>query len=158
MIDGVMGERGLCEASPLRRVHGACDHCVGCGKEMATILVVDDEPMMLRLCANMLMQGNHEVLQARGGQEALDVLQKGPVDLALLDVIMPEMNGIELAAHILRKYPATKILLMTGFGPREVATIAGKENPYRILWKPFKAESLLQMIENVLGESDCASE
>jgi DNA-binding NtrC family response regulator len=46
---------------------------------------------------------------------------------------------------------------MTGFGPREIAEVAGKDNPYRILWKPFKTESLLQMIENVLGESERAS-
>ena len=124
---------------------------------MAKLLVVDDEPMMLRLLANMLARGQHDVTQATGGEEALALLRSKSVDIALLDVIMPKMNGIELAGRIRQSYPNTKILLMTGFGPREIAEVAGKDNPYRILWKPFKTESLLQMIENVLGESERAS-
>jgi DNA-binding NtrC family response regulator len=120
---------------------------------MSIILVVDDEPMMLRLCTNMLMRAQHDVLSAASGADALHLLQNKPADLALLDVIMPGMNGIELAARIQKTNPDTKILLMTGFGPREIAQVAGKENPYRIIWKPFKTESLLQMIQNVLGET-----
>ncbi len=118
---------------------------------MATILVVDDEPMMLKLCTNMLMHGHHDVIQAGGGTEALRLLQGRPADLALLDVIMPGMNGMELAGRIQAMSPSTRILLMTGYGPREIAQVAGKENPYRILLKPFKTESLLQMVENVLS-------
>lgn len=120
---------------------------------MSTILVVDDEPIMLKLCTTMLQRGNHQVLQAAGGAEALALLQNSHADLALLDVMMPKMNGIELAGRILKKSPQTKILLMTGYGPREIMEVAGKDNPYRIMWKPFKTESLLQMIDNVLGES-----
>ena len=124
---------------------------------MANILVVDDEPMMLRLCANILALGHHEVMEAGSGQEALQLLQTRTPELALLDVVMPGINGIELAARILRKSPDTKIVLMSGYGPREIANITGKENPHRIIWKPFKAESLLRMIDNVLGESAGAS-
>jgi len=118
---------------------------------MATILVVDDEPMMRKLCVNILRRGQHEVFQAEDAQKALQSLQGQPVDLALLDVMMPGMNGIILARRIQQTHPNTKILLMTGYGPREIAQLAGKENPYRIIWKPFKAESMLQMVENVLG-------
>jgi DNA-binding NtrC family response regulator len=124
---------------------------------MATILVVDDEPMMLKLCANMLMRSQHDVLQAANAQEALQVLQNNTVELALLDVMMPGMNGIKLAERIQQENPNTKILLMTGYGPREIAQVAGKENPYRIIWKPFKTESLVQMVENVLGDSTSTS-
>ena len=124
---------------------------------MATILVVDDEPMMLRLCANVLLLGHHDVLEASNGPDALQVLERSTADLALLDVVMPGMNGIDLAGRILRKSPNTRIVLMSGYGPREIANITGKENPYRIIWKPFKAESLLRMIENVLGESESPS-
>jgi DNA-binding NtrC family response regulator len=120
---------------------------------MANILVVDDEPLMRKLCTNILVRGQHHVLEAGEGEAALQLLRTTPADLALLDVVMPGMNGIELAARIQQGYPNTKVLLMSGFGPREVARVAGKENPYRIIWKPFKTESLLQMIENVLGES-----
>ena len=121
---------------------------------MATILVVDDEAMMLKLCFQILRRGQHEVFQAAAGPEALQLLRERPVDLALLDVMMPQMNGITLAGCIQRMYPKTKVLLMTGYRQSEIEQIAGKENPYRIIWKPFKAESLLRMIENVLGESE----
>ena len=120
---------------------------------MARIVVVDDDPMMLKVCTNMLRRGQHQVLEAAGGQQALQLLQGTPVELALLDVIMPGMNGIELAARIQEASPATRILLMTGYGPKEIAQVAGKENPHRIIWKPFKTESLLQMIENILAAS-----
>jgi len=120
---------------------------------MATILVVDDELTMLNLCENILRMGGYEVLKASGGQEAFTVLQGNTADLVLLDVIMPGMNGIEVAKRIQSMTPSTKIVLMTGYGPHEIARVAGSNNPYRIIWKPFKAESLLRMIENVLEEA-----
>jgi CheY-like chemotaxis protein len=102
--------------------------------------------------------GGYKVLQATGGEEAFRVLQRGDAvpDLALLDVIMPGMNGIELARRLQERYPTIKIVLMSGYGPREVSRVVGSENPYRIIWKPFKAQSLLQMIDNVMSESSGA--
>jgi DNA-binding NtrC family response regulator len=120
---------------------------------MATILVVDDEPMTLNLCVRMLRAGHHDALQASSGEGALQLLQERTADLALIDVVMPGMNGIVLAAEIQRLYRNTEIVLMTGYGPKEIVNIAGKENPYRIIWKPFKTESLLQMIDNVLDKA-----
>jgi DNA-binding NtrC family response regulator len=86
-------------------------------------------------------------------KRALQLLQERTADLALIDVVMPGMNGIVLAAEIQRLYRNTEIVLMTGYGPKEIVNIAGKENPYRIIWKPFKTESLLQMIDNVLDKA-----
>ena len=126
---------------------------------MATILLVDDEPTVLKLCNQILNLGGYTVLQATGGEEAFRLLQRsGTVpDMALLDVIMPVMNGIELARKLQSTYPTVKIVLMSGYGPREVARVVGAENPYRIIWKPFKAQSLLQMIDNVMSEPTGAS-
>jgi DNA-binding NtrC family response regulator len=120
---------------------------------METILVVDDEPTVLSLCERILKLGSYSVISANGGEQALTALQKSsePVDLALLDVMMPGMNGIELAKRIQSTYPNTQIVLMSGFGPKEIGRVAGGENPFRIIWKPFKTESLLRMIENALA-------
>ena|SRR2546427_9927166 len=119
---------------------------------MQTILLVDDEPTMLRLCQQILESGGYEVLPAANAAEALRLLQSdtGAVDLLLSDVVMPGMNGIELAKRIQNTNPHTKIVLMTGYSAGEITRLSGKNNPYRIIWKPFKAESLLRMIENVL--------
>ena len=92
-------------------------------------------------------------MPANGGEAALRVVaQNGetPIDLALLDVMMPVMNGVELARRIQKLSPATKIVLMSGFGPKEIGAVVG-QHPYRLIWKPFKTESLLQMIENALA-------
>jgi CheY-like chemotaxis protein len=121
---------------------------------METILVVDDEPVVLRLCQAILQRGGYAVLPATSGEEALRILHASAttIDLALLDVMMPGMNGIELATEIERTNQGTKVVLMSGYGPREIVRVVGV-HPYRIIWKPFKTESLLQMIENALGNS-----
>ncbi len=119
---------------------------------MATILVVDDEPVVLNLCKQMLQLGGATVLTASGGAEALRIFQseKQTIDLALLDIMMPQMNGIELASRLKAANPAVRIVLMTGYSLREIQQLAGDGSPYRIIWKPFKAQSLLRMIENAL--------
>ena len=121
---------------------------------MSTILVVDDEPTVLSLCKRMLQVGGYEVLQASGGEAALRLAAdaQNSIDLALLDVIMPVMNGIELAARLRAATPELPIVLMSGYSLREIDRIVGK-HPYRIIWKPFKTESLLRMIENALEKS-----
>jgi CheY-like chemotaxis protein len=121
---------------------------------MATILVVDDEPVVLRLCQTIMRRGGHESVAASGGAEALRLVQDdaGAIDFALIDVMMPVMNGIELAGRIRQMRPAVKIVLMSGFSPREILPLVGS-HPYRVIWKPFKSESLLQMIENASDDS-----
>jgi len=141
---------------PSASVSGNC-HLGERGEDISleTILLVDDEPGVLRLCYQILNLDGYRVLQATSGEEALRLLQKNSegLDLALLDVIMPGMNGIELAKRIQAIYPNTPIILMTGYGPHEIARVVGDNNPYRIIWKPFKADSLRRMIENVISGS-----
>jgi CheY-like chemotaxis protein len=99
-----------------------------------------------------LSRGGYKVLEARSGADALRAVQATgtPIRLALLDVVMPEMNGFELASRLRQIDANTEILLMSGYSVNEVRNIAGGDCPYRIIWKPFKTESLLRMIQNVL--------
>ena len=114
--------------------------------------MVDDEPTVLNLCRRILQLGGYAVVSANNGNDALRALQSNPdpIDLALLDVMMPGMNGIELATRIQGSKPGTPVVLMSGFGPQEIARVAGDIKSYRIIWKPFKTESLLRMIENAM--------
>src|ERR1035438_8570341 len=111
---------------------------------METILLVDDEPAVLALCLTILKSGGYNVLSASSGQDALRLLQESAtdVDLALLDVMMPGMDGVELATRIRTKNLETKIVLMSGCAPKEIASVRDN-SPYGIIWKPFKTESLL---------------
>jgi CheY-like chemotaxis protein len=124
---------------------------------METVLLVDDEPMVLEMCTTILKLGGYTVLVASNGAEALRLLQSaGAIDIALLDVMMPGMNGLELAKHIRSSNPAIPIVLMTGYSAEDIAEVVSG-NDYRIIWKPFKTASLLQMIENSLGDTGRAT-
>ena len=117
--------------------------------------MVDDEPLVLSLCQRILTLGGYNALLMASPQEALRFFQTRAahaIDLALFDVMMPGMNGIELADQIRTGNPTLKIFLMSGFGPTEIARVVDL-NPYGIIWKPFTAKSLLRMIENVLRGS-----
>ena len=120
---------------------------------METILVVDDEPSVLNLCRRILQLGGYSVQAASNGMDALRLLSTNPIDLALLDVMMPGMNGVELARRIHTAKPGVAIVLMSGYGPQEIGRVVGDIQPYRVIWKPFKTDSLLRMIENVLASS-----
>jgi two-component system cell cycle sensor histidine kinase/response regulator CckA len=116
---------------------------------MSTILVVDDEPAVLNLCRTILRRGGHQTLTASSGAEALRLFQDNAdgIDSVLVDVMMPGMNGLELANRIRSASPTVTILLMSGYSPREILPLITSHS-YRVIWKPFKTDSLLQMIEN----------
>jgi CheY-like chemotaxis protein len=110
---------------------------------------------VLAICQRILTTlGAYNVVAVTSAEDALRFCAKHPstsIDLVLIDVMMPGMNGIELADRIQNEMPTIKIVLMSGYGPKEIARVIGKNSPYRIIWKPFKAESLLRMVENALG-------
>ncbi len=123
-----------------------------------TILVVDDEPVVLNMCKLVLSRGGYNVLEAGGGAAGLAIFQANAdnIRLALLDIRMPVMNGLELAQKLIAIQPGIKILLMSGYSITEVRQIIGPNNPFRIIWKPFTSESLLRMIQTVLDGSSSA--
>ena len=118
-----------------------------------TILVVDDEPISLRFCCNVLNRCGYRVLAASSGAEAIEVLEReSGVDLALVDVMMPEINGIDLIRSMeALPGPRPRVALMSGYSPVEVERLIGGEgSDYRIFWKPFDVPLFLKMIRNVL--------
>lgn len=116
--------------------------------------MVDDEPTVLSFCKLILARGGYRVLEAKNAAEGLALARgSGPVQLALLDVVMPGMNGIELAKHLQTLEPKPEILLMSGYSVNEVRNIAGGDCPFRLVWKPFKADPLLRMIQTVLDSA-----
>src|SRR5713226_6707869 len=117
-----------------------------------TILVVDDEASLREFCSTVLASEGYRVLTAGSGPEALKICANaGPIALALVDVVMQGMNGIELAKQIEVLEGAPKIALISGYSPDEVARLIGADGSrYRIFWKPFEIRIFLQMIRNVL--------
>jgi two-component system, cell cycle sensor histidine kinase and response regulator CckA len=115
---------------------------------MANVLVVDDEPMIVQLVTMALKQNGYTVLIASGGVEALMVYSSyhSQIDLVLTDVVMPGMNGVELAERIRAQDPTVNILLMSGSVPEDI-----KVPPdLQLLAKPFVPTQLLKIVEQTL--------
>ena len=119
-----------------------------------TILVVDDEPTVLQLCERILKRAGYRAVTAGSGPAALQLCQKTivPVDLAIIDCVMPEMNGPQLAAALNKLNPRTVIMLMSGFPKNDLPRLLGHDVPreYCFLEKPFLPGHLEQAIAEAL--------
>jgi two-component system, cell cycle sensor histidine kinase and response regulator CckA len=117
----------------------------------ATILVVDDEPVVLETVRDGLSAHGYEVLMAGGGAEALQIAQahQGAIALALVDVVMPGMSGPEVAQRLHASRPDLKILFMSGFST-EVVVVHGLDTGDPLLVKPFSLDTLGRKVHEIL--------
>jgi PAS domain S-box-containing protein len=121
-----------------------------------TILIVEDEDSVRQMAASILKHGGYRVLEARDGRDALTMSRQlaEPPDLLLADIVMPRMDGAELAGRLLQQWPRVKVLFMSGYttGVRDTSSPDGKEAPF--LQKPFRPDELLSKVEQVLKLED----
>ena len=118
-----------------------------------TILVVDDEEALRELMIEVLSQNNYKVLSASNGDRALDVLQRHHVDLMLSDVIMPGMNGFELASKVKQLYPNVIIQLVSGYNDQKnLSSVKNKELVNNMLHKPLNGGEVIKRIRNLLDD------
>jgi DNA-binding NtrC family response regulator len=112
------------------------------------VLLVDDQLDFINGLARLLLTEfqDFEVITADGGKPALALLEKSEVDLLLTDLQMPEMNGLQLMAEIHRRYPAIKVIILTGFGTIEKAVEAVRLGAYDFLTKPVASEQLYRTV------------
>src|SRR5690242_10102174 len=107
-----------------------------------TIVIVDDQPVVLDFCRTTLERAGYKVFSASSGEQALSLFEphRSPVDLALIDVVMPGMSGVELARRLEELNCGLRIVLMSGYSPDEVKKVVGEQaSQYRSMWKPFDA-------------------
>ena len=116
-----------------------------------TILVVDDEPALLDLAKEILGRQKYNVICAESGKQALEILKHDAVDLLFSDVVMPEMDGYELAAQVMEKYPDVKIQLASGFTDEHRLKIVDDSLHKGLINKPYNSETLLKRIRELLG-------
>ena len=114
----------------------------------ATILVVEDEPVVRRFVADILNASGHVVHATGSPQEGLEIAAAEPrVDLLVTDVVMPQMDGVTLAARMRTKQPNLRVLLMSGYQDRRPA---GGDTASMLLPKPFTAAQLRARVEEAL--------
>jgi DNA-binding NtrC family response regulator len=103
------------------------------------VLVVDDEPGLRRALSRLLQASGINVRTADDGAMAIDVLAEESFDVALVDLMMPRMNGLELLQHIRKRHAGTQVVLMTAFGDVETAVQAVRAGAHHFLTKPFRS-------------------
>jgi CheY-like chemotaxis protein len=123
------------------------------GHGSATVLLVEDEPSILNICKTMLEKLGLTVIAAVTPGEALRLAQthSGNINLLMTDVVMPEMNGRELAKALLSLYPGVKRLFMSGYTADVIAHHGVLEEGVHFIQKPFTLERLSTKIREVLN-------
>jgi CheY-like chemotaxis protein len=120
----------------------------------ATVLVVDDDPMVLQAVVIILEDRGFKVLTAVDGVQGLRLYRKHRPDLVLTDIIMPEKEGLALTRELRREFPDARIVGMSGggrMGNSDYVTIARALGADAGLYKPFDDEELVETLRMVLG-------
>jgi PAS domain S-box-containing protein len=114
------------------------------------ILIVEDDSDFRQFLVKLLNLKNYETLTAGNGYEALTYLNANAVDLVLLDICLPDMDGYWIMDRIKTKFPDTPVIMMTGSASVDSAVKAIKKGAYDYLEKPFATEKLLNTVQNVI--------
>jgi two-component system response regulator PilR (NtrC family) len=125
---------------------------------MKRILVVDDEPSMRELLGIMLGKEGFDVVVAESRAMAAAVLAKGPVDMVITDVKLPDGDGIEILRHVKAASPETVVIVMTAFGSTQTAVAALKLGAHDYLTKPFDVEELRIVVRGALEKRQLEEE
>ncbi len=115
----------------------------------ATILVVDDE-YGVRQSFHMVLKDEYNILLAGTGEEAIDIFTKSPVDLILLDILLPDINGIDLLERFKELDPNAEVIMVTAVKEIQTAVKAIKLGAYEYIIKPFTVEDVLTVIQRAL--------
>jgi len=117
---------------------------------VGNILVVDDEQALIDVTTKILTLHGYQVFSANSAKAALKILETEAIDVLLTDVIMPEMDGYELAAIVQKKYPDIKIQIASGFSDNRHENIQNSQLYEKLMHKPYKSEALLLRIRELL--------
>jgi DNA-binding NtrC family response regulator len=112
------------------------------------VLLVDDEVDFLETLTKRLRRRNVNTFEARNSYEAFQVLQHEPIDVVVLDVKMPGIDGIQALREIKRLYPSVEVIMLTGHANVEVALEGMELGAFDYLMKPMDTDELLYKIQD----------
>jgi CheY-like chemotaxis protein len=120
--------------------------------ENATILVVDDDPMLLRMTQLVLSEAGYRVTTAANGREAMRNLDdsQGAFDLMILDMRMPDMDGITVLERVHARWRGLKVLLVTGYAAEGVMESTRAMGAVGVLEKPYDPDTLASTVRQIL--------
>jgi DNA-binding response OmpR family regulator len=120
--------------------------------ERCVVLIADDEPMILQLASRALSRHGYEVIPAKDGLSAQQAAETrgGPIQLALLDVVMPWLDGPDVYQRLKHSRPDLKVLFMSGYDRGRLRGVSSE--PF--LQKPFVPRTLVERVNAILGNED----
>jgi PAS domain S-box-containing protein len=122
------------------------------------ILVVDDEEKIRKSLSGLLKDNGYEVVTAGSSQECLQIMSSQYFDLVILDIVMPEMSGIEVLQKIKEKYKDTEAIMISGYADKEKAIATFRLGAYDFIEKPFESSEILNTISHYLNQLELKKE
>lgn len=119
-------------------------------KSECSVLLIDDDATFARIFSKELKRLNYRVDHVDGGQQGLEAVSRGPYDVVLLDIFMPEMDGLTVLQKIREKQPETPVIMLTGGATVDTAIKSMKLGAFDYLTKPFRLEEVRISIEKAL--------
>lgn len=115
------------------------------------VLVVDDAIFMRRMLSDILKQGGYEIVaEGTNGKEGVEQYKKTRPDIVTMDIIMPEMGGIDAVKEIMRADSGAKILMVSAMGQQQLVVEAIQAGAKDFIVKPFEASRVLTAVERLL--------
>ncbi|MEE8372751.1 MAG: response regulator [Dehalococcoidia bacterium] len=118
---------------------------------MAKIMVVDDAAFMRMKCVKLLTENGYEVVEAETGAQAVEKYQSSKPDAVLLDITMPDMDGLTALKELRKIDPGARVAMVTAMGQQSIVMEALKSGASDFVVKPFDAERVLNAVGKLLG-------
>ena len=122
------------------------------------VLLVDDEKDFVEILGLRLEEAGENVTAAHSGRECLQVLEKKEIDVVILDILMPGMDGIATLKEIKRRFPLVEVIMLTGHGTTESAVDGMKLGAFDYLLKPARFGELIAKLESARKRKDGQAE
>src|SRR4030067_144847 len=123
-------------------------------EKSALILIVDDDLSTCKTLTDVLFEKGYRIATASNGKEAINMLKEKNFDIVFIDVKMPVMNGLEVYRALREIRPYIKVIMMTGYRQevQDLIEEATKNSAYTCIYKPFDAEEVLKLVEEILAK------
>ncbi len=118
---------------------------------MAKILVVDDTQFMRQRVTRLLREHGYQAIEAKDGEEAVRMYAQDEPDLVLMDITMPNMDGLAALSEIRAYDPKAKVIMLTALGHQAIALEAIQAGAKDFLVKPYEPGQVLRTVQRVLG-------
>ncbi|NLN26767.1 MAG: response regulator [Firmicutes bacterium] len=118
---------------------------------MALVLIVDDASFMRMRLRRVVTEAGHDVIEAANGLEAIEMYKEHKPDVVLMDITMPEMDGVEALKQIIELDPNAKVIMCTALGQKSMVMESVKAGAKDFIVKPFQPEQVVEAVNKQVG-------